>query len=711
MTETKQRVEGESEGPAARAAGSTSSAGSARAARLAGGLRNLRAFAAPTAAFAALVALCLGGFLALAALTSLPMAQEDEPAAYPEDRACMLSYVKHESFDQVHTYLVECDEGDDGEAEGTAGSTDSTGSAGSTGSADSHAAEDLSLLLLRANNIEVYANGELYASFGASDYQAVRTVRLSHDFYREGEGTGAGSSTGTAAIGIRASGLFLSYSVYLGPTELIEQTEELYHQLNLASLTVLCVMLVYALSLYACKRNEHYLLVFAVNLITTLVTFFIRMSFQPTGSGASYSTLITFMSCLKYCMVFYTTFLLVSGMKLPSLKTNFAALGAILGISALRSAASALSLSALVSEGTRVALVMSTAVILVWACGRGKDGARILLVGYAPFAACELAKATNMVASCLDFGLWSYTALFDLPFAIACMFFINRRFANSYRVTEELSTTLARMNRTLDLKVEARTQEALEQRARRHNLMLNVFHDLRSPLFVLKGYVGMLKSDAPTPIPREEIVEIMGDRIELAAELTEDLFTLAKLEDGDMVIPMTRVSLSDVLDATVGALTVGALDKGVALTADVREGCVVWGNEERLGQVFQNLVANAIAYTPSGGKVRVELKLELVREPGEEAGGEGVPAGGGGDTGAAVYRVRVSDTGKGIKPEDLEHIFEKYYRVDPKDRLNSSGLGLSIAQSLVERHKGAISVESELGSGSTFVVELPALEG
>ena len=671
-----------------------------------GGLRNLRSFAAPTAVFAALVVVCLGALLALAALTSLPMAQEDETVAYPEGKALMLSYIKHESFDQVHTFLVECDEDDEGDT----GGTDSAST--SHDNADSHAAEDLSLLLLRANDIEVYANGELYASYEADDYQAVRTVRLSRDFLRDSTGSGSG----VAEIGIRASGLFLSYSVYLGPTELIEQAEELYHQLNLASLTVLCVMLVYALSLYACKRNEHYLLVFAVNLITTLATFFIRMSFQPSGSGASYSTLITFLSCLKYCMVFYTTFLLVSGMKLPRLRTNLAVLGAIVAISAVRSAASVLSLSILVSEGTRVALVMSTAVILVWACARRKDGARILLVGYAPVAAVELAKATNMVASCLNFGLWSYTALFDLPFAIACMFFINRRFANSYRVTEELSTTLARMNRTLDLKVEARTQEALEQRARRHNLMLNVFHDLRSPLFVLKGYVGMLKSDAPTPIPREEIVEIMSDRIELAAELTEDLFTLAKLEDGDMVIPMTRVSLSGVLDATVGALTVGALDKGVALTASVPEGCVVWGNEERLGQVFQNLVANAIAYTPSGGEVRVELEREDERKNEALTSGNGESTGRGsepasGSEGAAVYRVRVSDTGKGIKPEDLEHIFEKYYRVDPKDHRNSSGLGLSIAQSLVERHKGTISVESEPGSGSTFVVELPAIEG
>jgi len=129
-----------------------------------------------------------------------------------------------------------------------------------------------------------------------------------------------------------------------------------------------------------------------------------------------------------------------------------------------------------------------------------------------------------------------------------------------------------------------------------------------------------------------------------------------------------------------------ALEKEIELTVEAAENCRIWGNEENLERAFQNLVSNALFYTDPGGRVRLSLK-----EEGEN------------------YRVLITDTGHGIKKEDQERIFRKYYSAEARKQDSSTGLGLSIAQNIVERHRGKISIESEYGKGSTFCVSLPKL--
>ena len=559
-----------------------------------------------------------------------------------------------------------------------------------------------SLLVLRADDLSVSVDGVPVEIAMASEYQAVRSVPLG-DVARFPE---------SSEVAVTASGLYLSYAVYAGPADEVSAAVRTYDILTVASFAVFGTMLLYVLSLFAFKRDEYYLLVFAAYLVVLIVTYVIRLVYQPTESAPSYAMVITTVIGAKYCLVAYATYLIVVGR--PARPLSYAtALAAVLAVALLRGAASYASMSFLVSEVTRVALVALTAGVIVSARTVGVRGALGLELGYAVFAASELAAATSPVEGSALFALVSYTGVDELPYTIACMIFINRRFAQSYGRSQQLSKELATLNRSLDRTVEQRTQEALKQRGLRHNLMVNVFHDLRSPLFVVKGCLDILRAEsAGNPPEKTELIEVMTDRVGFVSNLTEDLFTLAKLEDGELQVALDRTSLSEVVKATVRAEAVAASAKGVRLLSSVEEGCDVWGDDKRLGQIVQNLVANAIFYTPDGGEVRVRLSSRpaSLGENGGAVGESGANDANGVARGSGVAVLSVSDTGPGIAPGDREKIFEKYYRGGNNDVKGSTGLGLSIAKSLVELHHGRIDIVSEPGAGSTFVVEMPLAE-
>jgi signal transduction histidine kinase len=135
------------------------------------------------------------------------------------------------------------------------------------------------------------------------------------------------------------------------------------------------------------------------------------------------------------------------------------------------------------------------------------------------------------------------------------------------------------------------------------------------------------------------------------------------------------------------------------------EGLSVWGNDGQLRQVIRNLLNNAIKYTSDGGQITCECLARAGHELVEAAwpGSAGLPAGG-------WVALRVVDTGIAISPQDLPHIFERFYRVQSQGNIPGTGLGLSIARELVELHGGHIAAASTPGEGSIFAIYLPLLE-
>lgn len=276
----------------------------------------------------------------------------------------------------------------------------------------------------------------------------------------------------------------------------------------------------------------------------------------------------------------------------------------------------------------------------------------------------------------VTFYLLRCSRLYDLPFAIGCMVFVCRRFALLFDRTEQLA-------RELDARVAERTKELTAETEARKSMMLNIFHDLRSPLFAVSGGLETLES-APEALPA--LLPALRQRIEFLRRLTEDLFLAAKLEQKQILLNEDRAALNEEAAAVCAACRSEADQKGVELHVSADTPLPVWGDSVRLQQIIQNLVTNAIHYTPAGGSIHVDCRTE--------------------DETACVS---VQDTGCGIAPEDQSAVFDRYFHTTADKKHDSTGLGLTIAQELAHLHHGEITLQSEVGKGSIFTLRLPLL--
>jgi two-component system, OmpR family, phosphate regulon sensor histidine kinase PhoR len=220
----------------------------------------------------------------------------------------------------------------------------------------------------------------------------------------------------------------------------------------------------------------------------------------------------------------------------------------------------------------------------------------------------------------------------------------------------------------------------------RRDFVANASHELRTPLTSIRGFVEALEDGAlEDPATSRRFLEKIRTHADRMAALVSDLLELSRLESGERPPHWERVAADEVVDEVVGGLSALAAAKQIEVVTEVSVASVET-DRDRLRGVLENLVENALKYTPEGGRVTVSARPE-------------------GDT--AVFSVE--DDGPGIAAEHLPRIFERFYRVDKarSRELGGTGLGLSIVKHLVESLGGAVSVTSEPGRGSRFVVRLP----
>lgn len=234
-----------------------------------------------------------------------------------------------------------------------------------------------------------------------------------------------------------------------------------------------------------------------------------------------------------------------------------------------------------------------------------------------------------------------------------------------------------------------RMASALEtQETLRRNLMADVAHELRTPLTAIQGTVEALQ-DGIFPLTTEGLDPIHEETL-LLGRLVEDLRTLAQAEAGHLSLNLGAVNGGELAERIVAGLLPSAQQASIQLTWHVADALpALWGDAQRIGQVLTNLLSNALRHTPAGGEIDVKVKSE-------ENG----------------VLFSVQDSGPGIDPADLPHIFDRFYRGDrSRSRATGgSGLGLTIARQLVEAHAGRIWAESPPPGGETgsiFCVWLP----
>ena len=227
--------------------------------------------------------------------------------------------------------------------------------------------------------------------------------------------------------------------------------------------------------------------------------------------------------------------------------------------------------------------------------------------------------------------------------------------------------------------------------ARERRFTGDAAHELRTPLAALKGRLGVTLSQPRTPAVYQETLQDMEGQVDRLIRLSNDLLFMARLDQSQFQLQREPIALTDLLGAVGDQVRPLADTKHITLDESIPKGLIISGDLDLLIRLFLNLLDNAVKYTLENGRIiiaaqQIETKIS----------------------------ISITDTGPGIPAEHLPHLFERFYRVEA-DRSRSSrthykggaGLGLAIAYEIARTHDGTIIVHSELGKGTTFVVQLP----
>jgi signal transduction histidine kinase len=243
---------------------------------------------------------------------------------------------------------------------------------------------------------------------------------------------------------------------------------------------------------------------------------------------------------------------------------------------------------------------------------------------------------------------------------------------------------IGRLAKTLDLMLD-RLEKGFEQERR---FTSDASHELRTPLTALKGRLEVTLSRTRSEQEYQQTLADLSQEVDRLVRLSNSLLYLARLDQSNQTWEAETLNLSDLLDSIVDSMQGVAALKQIELRSDIPPDLHVQGNLDQLTRLFLNLVDNAIKYTAEDGQVAVRLEKNDKTK---------------------MVCVSVADTGEGIAPEHIPHLFERFYRAQ-SDRASTSGgagLGLAIAYEIARQHNGTLEVESQLGKGTIFRVRLP----
>ncbi len=482
---------------------------------------------------------------------------------------------------------------------------------------------------------------------------------------------------------------------YLAQSEYMSQCLDVQVMCNCALIAIMVIMPIYTISLYLFKSSEKYLWYFYLYQVVFLFWGVIRLfpEFNSTIPWWSRFNIVfvwvTSVMSVKYCMD-------AAEIQSPDWLVKVFSWKYIPVWAAV--------IFMIVRENQTLRNVMNMscyfacALVMANALTRRIKGAQWLFLGailrtvFSPIIYWSSFRAILPQESFLYF-LLNRTYFIELPFLLGGMLFINQKFAHQFTESERLA-------KHLDELVGERTRELELAHAERQSMILNITHDLRTPLFVMKNCLNMVEEN-PQSLP--DMLPVIQERSNFVSSLTEDLFLLVKLQEGKLMLNQQRVDLAELLEELWVGMTVEAEKRGMRVAHRLIPRQYVWGDRVRLQQIFQNLVSNAFHYTPEGGQVSICMDVTDEAPEGVQIDAECMAV----QEQLSWITVTVRDSGKGISPVDAEHIFERYFYTKAENKHDSSGLGLSIAKELTLLHHGTIDFTSEEGRGTEFRVTLP----
>jgi PAS domain S-box-containing protein len=223
-----------------------------------------------------------------------------------------------------------------------------------------------------------------------------------------------------------------------------------------------------------------------------------------------------------------------------------------------------------------------------------------------------------------------------------------------------------------------------DQERRRENLVATLSHELRTPLTSLRMAVELLRKDASVSAEQRRLLDTAHEDVLRLQEVAQQFLDVARVRAMAIAVGRERVDLAAIVDRVRALFAIQAEEKQVRITSTLAPGAVLDGDETKLTWALSNLVANALRYTPRGGRIDVATTTD-------------------GD----VVRISVHDTGPGIPPEQQERIFERFTQHPGGGAVGAAGLGLAIVRDIVQAHGGRVYLESTPASGTRFTLELP----
>ena len=238
----------------------------------------------------------------------------------------------------------------------------------------------------------------------------------------------------------------------------------------------------------------------------------------------------------------------------------------------------------------------------------------------------------------------------------------------------------------LALRFNQMAQQVNQSRQTLRDFVADVSHELRTPLTSIRGFAqAILDGTAKDKESQLKAAGVIDDESKRVIRLVDELLELSRMESGQIQITHEPVDMKELLHHCQEIFAMQAEEKGMQLRVDVEPLPPVVGDIDRLEQVFSNLLDNALKHTPAGGKVTVTAH----------------------QSSADFIEITVADTGPGISPDQLPHVFQRFYRADSSGTKVGTGLGLAIAREIVRTHGGDIEVDSTPGEGTNFAVTLP----
>ena len=290
----------------------------------------------------------------------------------------------------------------------------------------------------------------------------------------------------------------------------------------------------------------------------------------------------------------------------------------------------------------------------------------------------------------LRFGLGLTLLIFLITMGQVLAWETTARHQAKLRESERLlRESQSALQQTLAREREARVQLEAADRAK-DAFLGTLSHELRTPLNTMLGWLTMLRTESMRADQRHHALEVIERNARIQTQLIEDLLDVSRIVMGKVRLTPRPLAIGPIVSAVIESLRPTAVAKGVTLTSPVIvEPATMWGDASRVEQIIWNLVSNAIKFTPSGGHVSLEVTKD-----------------------DRHVQILVRDTGVGIPPEFLPHVFERFQQADSSTtRVHGGvGLGLSIVRDLVDLHGGSVEARSDgLNRGASFVVRFPTV--